>query len=443
MRGLAASMALLGGPVGIAVIAATALLTFGGNANTAEEQAKRLNERIGELEQGFDGLTKAQLNEQLVSTQGEIVELEKKLESAIETQKKAADAIEAQGLTFGTPRLTESISLVRKELAEATARAEALKSSISSLSGSGDSTPGVDTTAGDAQIADEQKTTAALQKERDFRIRFQRDYLEEFYQLERDGFGRQRILIEAGIAEDLQATVSGLEKKRQAIEEDRIKALENESLTKEQRIALENEFNQQILIAKELAEIEQTAIVQRGADDRVAIKKAERDAILDTAANLGNSLLTLGQGQSRKLFELGKVAAISTAVLKARESIPSSYAAGAEIGGPPVGALFAAAAAAATAVQIKSVASTQFGGGGSVGSASTGTASIPTTATSNSTAATPVQNQRFIEIRGIEDNQILTGEQVKSILTESLQSDDDVIIAVTTGQSNAAREGLI
>jgi len=65
---------------------------------------------------------------------------------------------------------------------------------------------------------------------------------------------------------------------------------------------------------------------------------------------------------SRKAFEAYKAVQIAEAVIGAKASIVSSFAAGAKIGGPILGAVFAAAAGAATLAQINAIRSQQYPG---------------------------------------------------------------------------------
>lgn len=74
-----------------------------------------------------------------------------------------------------------------------------------------------------------------------------------------------------------------------------------------------------------------------------------------TASAVGQQLGMLSQA-----FEDNKALAYATAVVKGIEAIVSSYAAGAKIGGPIVGAAFAATAAVATAGQIAAIGSTSM-----------------------------------------------------------------------------------
>jgi len=112
-----------------------------------------------------------------------------------------------------------------------------------------------------------------------------------------------------------------------------------------------------------------TSLARLNEEQRERIhQRAMKSIIMDSLGNLSS----LMNAQSKKLFNIGKIASLSTAVIKGYESIVSSYAAGAKIGGPPVGAAFAATAGLATAVQIQNIRSQSFGGGGSVSAPSGG-----------------------------------------------------------------------
>lgn len=104
-------------------------------------------------------------------------------------------------------------------------------------------------------------------------------------------------------------------------------------------------------------------------------QRAMKNIIMGSLGNLS----VLMSSQSKKLFKLGKAASLATAVIKGYESVVSSYAAGAKIGGPVLGAAFATTAALATAVQIQNIRAQSFGGGGSAPSSVGGGASTSAT----------------------------------------------------------------
>ena len=124
-------------------------------------------------------------------------------------------------------------------------------------------------------------------------------------------------------------------------------------------------------------------------DKKSAIEKRThtQKALTDVAALMNT--------HSRKLFELGKAAAIANALISARESVVDAFKWGSKIGGPPLAFAFAAAAAAAQAANIASIASTSFGGGGSAsssgGGSAGGAASAPDTSGIASSQQQPVR----------------------------------------------------
>lgn len=127
------------------------------------------------------------------------------------------------------------------------------------------------------------------------------------------------------------------------------------------------EHKQKMLEAEQKYQEELVLIAARGAQQRndVAAKEAaDRQAVVGKMLSNMASLMNSG---NKKLFEIGKVAAIAEALVSARESVVHAYKFGNKVGGPALGAAFAATAAAATAAQIAAIKNTQFSGGGGTG----------------------------------------------------------------------------
>jgi len=124
-----------------------------------------------------------------------------------------------------------------------------------------------------------------------------------------------------------------------------------------------------ILANAEITEKQQTDLILRLTKvrgqklNKVEVQRvnAQRSILVGGLDNLSS----LMNSKSRKLFEIGKVAAISSAVVSGIEAAVHSYKFGAQIGGPFVGAAFAATSAIATGVQIQAIDAQQFGGGAS------------------------------------------------------------------------------
>lgn len=125
-----------------------------------------------------------------------------------------------------------------------------------------------------------------------------------------------------------------------------------------------------------LAEEEYQALRQGIIDGANARSKAAEEANTKDRLNLASSMFSnlsgLMSSGSKKMFEIGKAASIANAVISGYEAVVSSYAAGAKIGGPWLGAAYAATAAAATFAQIQRIRSQSFGGGGGSPSAGMG-----------------------------------------------------------------------
>ena len=109
-------------------------------------------------------------------------------------------------------------------------------------------------------------------------------------------------------------------------------------------------------------------IRQRANDKAVALERAKNAALQAAQNNFFNNLAGLMNTQSRKLFEVGKVAAIAQAGVKTHLAVIEAWEAGMSTGGPwaPfVAAAYAAAAAINGANLINNIRSQEFGGGGS------------------------------------------------------------------------------
>lgn len=144
-----------------------------------------------------------------------------------------------------------------------------------------------------------------------------------------------------------------------------LQALSESLVTEEQGI--QNSYNARrefILSATAITEEAKTALMKRLSAARdEQIKKLEdktmKERLGATAEFFGN-IASIGSTFGKEAFEVAKIAAIAQATIKTYESATSAYAAGALIGGPVVGALYAAAAVAAGVANIATIKSQQF-----------------------------------------------------------------------------------
>jgi hypothetical protein len=119
--------------------------------------------------------------------------------------------------------------------------------------------------------------------------------------------------------------------------------------------------------------------------------------------------------ESRKMFEIGKVAALSGAIIDGIVAVQGAFAVGNRLGGPIVGAAFATAAGIGSAVQVQNIAKQKFGGGG--GNSNSFSGGLPTTRTSDGGGG---GQDRNISIAGIDANSLISGGQLIDTLNQAL-----------------------
>jgi hypothetical protein len=141
-----------------------------------------------------------------------------------------------------------------------------------------------------------------------------------------------------------------------------------------------------------------------------------------TSAFLGQ-MSALMNSNSRKLFEVGKAAAIGETVVNTYRAATGAYAAlaGIPIIGPVLGAAAAAAAVAAGVANVQRIKSTPFGGGG--GSVSASQVATPgqgpfATAGGAPTPATPAAQRPAAQISVTLSGSWFSAEDVRRLITD-------------------------
>lgn len=167
----------------------------------------------------------------------------------------------------------------------------------------------------------------------------------------------------------------------------------------ENKLINEEAFKQQMNGITQKYSDEETAILKNAKDKQDAIDEMANKAKLSSAKTIFGGLSSLMNTESRKLFEIGKTAALANALINAYESITSAYAAGSKIGGPPVGVAFAAAAGAAQFATIQQIQSQSFSKGGA-GSSQSYSNGLPVTNTQEAGGGQPSSRQVNISLTG-------------------------------------------
>lgn len=153
------------------------------------------------------------------------------------------------------------------------------------------------------------------------------------------------------------------------------------------------------------------------------LEEASNARKLGLASIMFGNLSTLMQTENKKLFQVGKVAALSQAVIDGYSAVLSSYKEGTKIGGPVVGAAFAATAGIATAVQISKIGSASYGGGGSTAGGMGG--SSPDVPQQQAQQAQQPAQDRTVRIEGFDSGQLFTGDQLNSLAEKLVEYQDD------------------
>lgn len=291
-----------------------------------------------------------------------------------------------------------------------------------------------------SEIASAQSVTKQLEAELITRQKVSDFYREARLAKAKGEFEEQRALLKAQEQEKI-AVIEQRELEEIQRREDQLrKALDYENLTETQKQQIRAAYREQELAAEAVYEEEKNAIREQGIRTRQQIDELEFKARLTSFGALGNALMQLGEGQSKKVFETGKALALAQAAVALPSAVLESFKNG---GGYPWGLIPAGAMLATGLKNIQSIKSAKFGGStasASVGSGGGGgsSAPLPTTNGGNGTGET-FQQKQVIEVRGVDANSFISGSQ----LVDILQRDDNVVVALQGAQQDAQRRGVI
>lgn len=175
--------------------------------------------------------------------------------------------------------------------------------------------------------------------------------------------------------------------------------LEQLQTQQDQELAiLQARYDAELLTTQQFEDLK-AGIEAEGAKKRQQVAEAERAAKLSIFGSMFDNVAGLMQSGSRKMFEIGKAASVAGGLISAYEAVMHAYKAGAKVGGPYLGAAYAATAAVAQAANLRRLSSVSFGsGGGSVTSSSGGSVPAASSAggeTGGATAAAPTPSRNI------------------------------------------------
>jgi len=238
---------------------------------------------------------------------------------------------------------------------------------------------------------------------------------------EQDLADKQQKELESRLERIRLANLTEQEIATEKLEQDLVALAEGNQL----KLLTDEEYLSQKMSLQKRFDDDAEAQAKAAADKQIAIETAAAKAKLNVASSAFGNLSSLMNTENKKLFEIGKVAALAQATIDGYSAIQSSYAKGAAAGGPVLGAAFAATAAVATAVQISGIASTSFGsGGGSISAPSGGTPSTSEQATSGGAGSN--DTSRSLIIQGdFSSDQLFTGDAVRNLMEQIAEQQAD------------------
>lgn len=428
-RAATTAMTFLGGPLGIALIAATALYTFGDSVtdlnrkvSTATPEMDAFAASIEKMSRGAKGASLANINKQM-----------KELRDELTIATKAADKADERAILAASNG--SGFSLLAKVAEDARSKVKGINDELELLSqkqgiivGAPDLSNG--TNRGD--INKEQATAAVTSNKQS---KFSINLAQETEALQIELALRQQV--EQGYLSQRDADLSAsfvVDNLR------RTTAFEAELLSlgtnEEAKVALTEEFKANQILREQLYQESLTGIEQAAADKRVSIAEQEAldkqkffDGLLNTSVNLGVALLkneisSNAKSEKEKKRARKKGVLIDTAAGIARAFAENNF----------YTALGISAAIAANGItQLSAIDSAS-----SVSAATSSAAATSPATQSQATSEPPVRN-RTVDIR--TDGSAFSEAVKDAALVLFNGGDDDVVLNITNAQNELIRTG--
>ena len=237
---------------------------------------------------------------------------------------------------------------------------------------------------------------------RQMRIDIAQKYKEEMAEIE----GVPAFIKEVEALQDHNKTKAEIELEEAGERLDRLKWLNEEELLEHEKYLELKDILEADFKKKEIARNEEAA------DKIRRIEEAKKAALLKTGKSLFSLLANLTLGESKKMFEIQKAAALAAAGISAYESIVHAYKEGVRVGGPALGKIYAINAGIAQAANIAAIASQTYSGGKNT---SGGASSAGTSVSESSTTQQVVEPSNSITVYGIDKNSLYSGDQIEAI----------------------------
>lgn len=292
---LSRSMAFLGGPLGVVLLAASAISIYALSAKDARTPTEKLADEVDELSKSFGKLNEGQLEAKLIDTIGQVEILRAKVKNINDNPLKGSKLLGGSEIAVQklNAQLAEAIKL--RDALFAAGITKRLEGATDQSGLTGLDEPEKQKKEDDPFINNERFKTASLKAELNERLEVQRLF-NELTLSEFSSVGEQeRAISEFNRMVELAALETKKTQSNLDFEQRREALLVNDKLTSEARLVLGAELELQELDQRRLFELEKTDIEQQAADDRVAIARNEFSAKLNEILGFGQMALNLNQ----------------------------------------------------------------------------------------------------------------------------------------------------
>lgn len=422
-RGLSASLAFLGGPLGVALIAAVALVTLSDSIEGVGEKSKLSSVEVDEFTKFIEKLTTtAAKGRVLTSINNEMQELRDKLISASEK------LVQFQGFA-DSPIKTQGVNRYKKEVEDLNNSLDLLSQKQGIILGAPDLSGGVNrgNINNEAPAEDKARTSPFAQETKDLQL----------------ALALRQAVIQESINAEEAAEIIRFTDKVNGQQERFILELEKLGTDEAAKAALTEEFRALQIASAQEFEANLTDVKSEGTDERIKLDNDE----LQSKIQMAQGIVGLMQSFAGKSKKASKALMLIQGALSAYQIYASTEAAAAlalaQPPGPPSTIPFAASISAAGKLKAGAVlagaATSSFsGGGGSGGGSSSAT---PRNPAPTNAPTTPLERNRVVDVR-LDDDAILTGAAVKRLIASTLSSDDDIVLNITNAQSELTRTGV-
>lgn len=253
-------------------------------------------------------------------------------------------------------------------------------------------------------------------------------YYQDANDLQKSDFERAQAQLLMDIELQKQTEQEAFVQRLQAISDRQLSIAENKSLTDQQKSEADALLREQAVLAAQEFENKLTEIAAEGSARRQQLDQQEAVNRIGTYQNYANTALSLANAFGSKSEKAQKKRRKASVLIDTAAGIGRAFAEHNFYEALGISSLIAANGVA----QISAINS-------SSSSAPIQSYGAPPSSSQSSFTQPQQQQRRVIDLRGFESGGYLTKQQ----LTELLQSDDDVIIASNSGQTQAQRTGLI